>query len=128
MLSLNARTNYGLLAVVDLAQNSSNKLVRAKDIADRKQIPPKYLGQILATLVRAGLVTGKRGANGGYKLAIPSTELTMDRVLFALGPIPSSSAISVITAAQQAAINTLSQTTLATAAMDFETEPSSYQI
>jgi len=128
MLSLNARTNYGLLAVVDLAQNGSSKLVRAKDIANRKQIPPKYLGQILATLVRAGIVTGKRGVNGGYRLAIPSTELTMDRVLFALGSIPSPSTISVIAAAQQAAIETLAKTSLANVATDFEAEPRSYQI
>lgn len=128
MLSLNARTNYGLLAVVDLAQNGSSKLVRAKDIADRKQIPPKYLGQILATLVRAGIVIGRRGAKGGYKLAGPSTELTMDKVLFALGSIPSLSTISVIAAAQQAAIETLSETSLATVALDFDMEPSSYQI
>lgn len=128
MLSINARTNYGLLAVVDLAQNGSSKLVRAKDIADRKQIPSKYLGQILAALVRAGIVIGRRGPKGGYKLAVPSTELTMDKVLFALGSIPSPSTISVIAAAQQAAIETLSETSLATVALDFDMEPSSYQI
>lgn len=85
MFNVNSRTRYGLLALIDLAVNSVHKFVTAQDVAERKHIPPKFLGQILASLVQAGLVEGRRGSSGGYMLAVSPHTLTIDRVLAALG-------------------------------------------
>ena len=39
---------YGLLALVDLAQNSKGRqLAQVKEIAKRQRIPEEYLGQIM---------------------------------------------------------------------------------
>ncbi|MCY3802464.1 MAG: Rrf2 family transcriptional regulator [Chloroflexi bacterium] len=85
MLNVNSRTRYGILALIDLAENGTNYYVTAQQIADRKNIPAKFLGQILASLVQAGLVIGRRGASGGYRLGISPHALTMDRALTILG-------------------------------------------
>ncbi len=85
MLIVNARTRYGLLALIDLAEHGVDDFVTAQDVASRKQIPPKFLGQILASLVRAGLIEGRRGSSGGYKLGFSPHALTIDRALLALG-------------------------------------------
>ena len=74
-----------MLALVDLAEHKGSSYVRAQDIAMRKDIPPKFLGQILNTLVRAGIVAGRRGAHGGYRLAQTPTSLSMNHILNTLG-------------------------------------------
>ena len=85
MLRIYARIQYGVLALVDLAEHKGSSYVRAQDIAMRKDIPPKFLGQILNTLVRAGIVAGRRGAHGGYRLAQTPTSLSMNHILNTLG-------------------------------------------
>lgn len=85
MLRISARARYGVLALVDLGENAAESFVRAQDIAERKDIPPKFLGQILAALVQAGVVTGRRGASGGYRLTQAPASLAMDRILHILG-------------------------------------------
>ena len=85
MLRINARIQYGVLALVALAEHKGSSYVRAQDIAMRKDIPPKFLGQILNTLVRAGIVAGRRGAHGGYRLAQTPTSLSMNHILNTLG-------------------------------------------
>jgi len=56
-------------AVVDVALHSSKKPVLAVDLADRFQLPRRYLEHILQALVREGILVGVRGPNGGYRLA-----------------------------------------------------------
>ena len=90
MLRISARARYGVLALVDLGENGTSTYVRAQDIAKRKDIPPKFLGQILAALVQAGIVIGRRGASGGYRLAHSPASLTMDQILETLGMDPPS--------------------------------------
>ena len=85
MLRMNARIQYGVLALVDLAENNGSGYVRSQDIATRKDIPPKFLGQILATLVQAGIVAGRRGASGGYRLAQAPASLSLSHILKILG-------------------------------------------
>ncbi len=66
-MKLSKRGEYGLRAMVDLAaQADSGGVVPLKDIAQREQIPVKFLEQILLTLKNAGLLQSKMGAGGGY--------------------------------------------------------------
>ncbi|HEY6197430.1 MAG TPA: Rrf2 family transcriptional regulator [Candidatus Binatia bacterium] len=80
---------YGLLALVDLAQNSKGRqLAQVKEIAKRQRIPEEYLGQIMVLLKRANLVHGARGPGGGYRLARPPEKISVTEVLKVLeGPL-----------------------------------------
>lgn len=81
-MKISSKGDYGLRALVDLAQHfDANAPVQVKDIARRQQIPEEYLGQLMVGLRRAGLVHSVRGAAGGYLLARPPGEITVAQVV-----------------------------------------------
>jgi Rrf2 family protein len=83
------KTDYALLALLDLASQPSREPVRTADIARRQQIPRKFLELILTGLKSAGLVESRRGADGGYLLARSPESLTVGEALRAMdGPNP----------------------------------------
>ncbi len=117
-----------MAALVDLAQHGNREYVRAQDIAERKGVPPSILGQVLSSLVRSGLVRSRRGASGGYQLAVASTGLTLDRILFELGMEPPGNGCIGIERAEKAALAAMRQTSLADLAMQSASDLTGYQI
>jgi len=76
---------YGLTAMVVLAkEEDGEKLLQIKDIASKGDIPQNYLEQILVLLKKATLVESVRGANGGYRLSKPTTEISVFEILNSL--------------------------------------------
>lgn len=69
MLQIPRRVEYALRAVVTLARTSDDERLSFKDIADTQDIPRDYLAKILRSLVDAGVIESRRGANGGYRLS-----------------------------------------------------------
>jgi Rrf2 family cysteine metabolism transcriptional repressor len=70
-VKLTKKSEYALLALIDLAGQWPDGLVKIEATAQRKNIPKKYLEQILLLLKTSGYVRSIRGANGGYQLAKP---------------------------------------------------------
>lgn len=62
----------------------AQKLIKSREIAERHEIPLKYLEQIINTLKKAGLVKSLRGSGGGYKLARSPQQITVYEILSAL--------------------------------------------
>lgn len=59
-----------------------------KAIAEREQMPIKFLEQILLTLKNAGLLQSRMGVGGGYYLARPAAEITLGQIVRVLdGPL-----------------------------------------
>lgn len=56
-------------AMVALARHHGEGPMSIAEIAKESSVPPAYLEQLVAPLRRAGIVTSKRGAHGGYTLA-----------------------------------------------------------
>lgn len=88
-MRLSSRTRYGARALFDLAYHSGGVPSCVRDIADRQDIPARFLEQVLADLKRAGLVDSRRGARGGYFLARAPEEITLGQVLRAIEGIVS---------------------------------------
>jgi Rrf2 family protein len=88
-MKLSKRGEYGLRAMIDLATwDHKTPVVQIKEIADRQQIPPKFLEQILLNLKNAGLLHSKMGVGGGYYLAKPADEITLGHIVRVLdGPL-----------------------------------------
>lgn len=92
-MKLSQKADYALRAMIDLArQAASGKTIRTADIADRENIPEKFLELILVELRKAGLVKSVRGAEGGHRLAKPAEQIsvgdiwrTIDGPIMALG-------------------------------------------
>ena len=76
MISVTAKSPYGISALVELAISPEGKPVPAAEIARKRGIPPQFLEQICATLRRAGLLASQRGVKGGFKLAKPAAEIS----------------------------------------------------
>jgi Rrf2 family protein len=88
-MKLTKRGEYGLKALIDLAaQNDPQAATQIKDIAQRQQIPVKFLEQILLTLKNAGVLRSRAGVGGGYYLAKEPSEITLGQVVRVLdGPL-----------------------------------------
>ncbi len=88
-MKLSKRGEYGLRAMVDLAgQMTPGGVVPLKAIAQREQIPAKFLEQILLALKNAGLLGSKMGIGGGYHLARPADQITLGQIVRVLdGPL-----------------------------------------
>ena len=67
-MRLTAKSEYGVLAVIDLACNYGQGPVSAREIGERRGIPASFLEQLFVSLRRAGIVTAVRGARGGFVL------------------------------------------------------------
>ena len=78
---VSTKGRYALRTMVDLAIHGDGEPVKIKDIANRQGISGKYLEQIISILSRAGFVRSIRGNQGGYYLAIPSSDYTVGSIL-----------------------------------------------
>ncbi len=79
------KVDYGVRALVDLAgQPDVHRPVRTADIAGRQGIPEPYLDQVLTTLNKFGLITSRRGPQGGHVLARAAADITLDEVVVTL--------------------------------------------
>ena len=83
-MKLSTRGRYGIHAMYDLAICAKAGPRSIKAIAERQDIPEAYLEQLIAALRKADLVTSTRGAQGGYALSRPASEITVGDVLRAL--------------------------------------------
>jgi Rrf2 family protein len=93
---ISSRAKYATRAILDLAQHEDGHPVQASDIAQRQQIPVKFLEQILLFLKRSGFVNSRKGPGGGYMLARPASEITLGAVVRAIdGPIAPISCVSI---------------------------------
>ncbi len=87
-VTLGRRGDYAVRAMVDLARHHGAGRRKTREIAEAMDIPQRYLTQILASLVRDGLLAAVAGPDGGYSLARPPAEVTLLEVVEAAeGPI-----------------------------------------
>ena len=62
--------------------------MKIAEIAEREQIPIRFLEVILNQLKGGGFVQSRRGAEGGYRLARPADQLTVGEIMrYVDGPI-----------------------------------------
>ncbi len=78
------KAEYGVRLLVQLGVLGGRQPVSLKAIAEAESLPLAYLERIAALLKKAGIVEATRGAHGGYLLARPAAEITMDQVVLAL--------------------------------------------
>ena len=83
-MQLSTKGRYAVMAMTDLAGRPADRATPVAEIAARQQISQAYLEQLFARLKRRGLVIGRRGPGGGYKLARPAAETTVADVVLAV--------------------------------------------
>ena len=80
-MKLSTRSQYGTRALLDLALHQNDKPVLLKDIAQRQQIPLRYLEHLITPLIAGGIVRSTRGPRGGVSLAKSPEEIGLDEVI-----------------------------------------------
>lgn len=84
-LELGRRADYAVRAVVDLARHhGSGGRRKGREIAAEMDIPGTYVPQILADLVRDGIVASVAGPGGGYTLGRDPAEVSLLEVITAV--------------------------------------------
>jgi Rrf2 family protein len=79
------RARYGLRALLYIAEQDPASVTSVRQIAEQENVSADYLEHLLHSLKAAGLVESVRGASGGFKLARPTSEITLKDVLNAVG-------------------------------------------
>ncbi|MBF6328491.1 RrF2 family transcriptional regulator [Nocardia transvalensis] len=88
-MHITAKVDYAVRILLEIARAEPNS-VKADTIATAQAIPPKILESAAAELRRAGLVTSRRGPDGGYRLARPAAAISVADVIRAVeGPLAS---------------------------------------
>src|SRR3954469_24374795 len=77
---ITARTDYAVRAALELAAVAPDALT-CDPIATAQGIPSRFLQAILTDLQRARLVTSQRGRDGGYRLRLPASEISIARIM-----------------------------------------------
>ncbi len=100
-MRLSKKTEYALRALFAIARapqgpGAEGAAWRIEQVSRQENIPVKFLEQILLSLKNTGLLTSKRGVNGGYRLARSPAEISVGEVIRALDgpftPLPCASA------------------------------------
>ena len=87
MLRVSKLTDYATVLMAALA-DGPDELASASDLAERARFELPTVSKLLKQLAGAGLIESRRGVNGGYRLARPSSEISVLDIVIAMeGPI-----------------------------------------
>lgn len=79
-------TEYALRAMAVLAL-SPDERVASGALAERTQAPIDYLSKVLQSLAGAGLIEGRRGVGGGYRVSRPPQDIQLLDIIRAVGTL-----------------------------------------
>ena len=82
-MRVSGRADYALRAAIELAAASGSH-VTGEQLARAQNIPGTFLETILTQLRRTGLVRSQRGADGGFWLGRPASEVSLADVIRAV--------------------------------------------
>ncbi len=87
MLRITRETDYGIVLLTDMARHRDDAFTAAS-LAERQHLPVPMVSKVLKALARAGILESRRGAQGGYSLAMTPEKVSAASIIEALeGPI-----------------------------------------
>ena len=94
MLRPSKKLALALEAVVDIAFHGTLEPVQSQAVANRLELPKRYLEQVLQHLVKGGILKGVRGPKGGYRLARERRRITAAEIVSVVQGIEDKTEIS----------------------------------
>ena len=83
MIILSKLADYGVIVATHMAM-APDRQMTAATLAAETRLPRATVAKVLKTLAHAGVVTGARGAAGGYRLARPAAQIALTEVIAAI--------------------------------------------
>jgi len=81
-VKLSVKVDYACRVLVQLARmHGRTELAHIEELARLEAVPANYLVQILSELRNGGLITSRRGKQGGYALAKRPEEVSLYEIL-----------------------------------------------
>ncbi|HVM32510.1 MAG TPA: Rrf2 family transcriptional regulator [bacterium] len=84
-MKFSAIDEYGLRCMLQMARKGYPGTMTIVELAQKEALTPAYVGKLMTILRKGGLVQSIRGQAGGYQLARPAKEISVNEVLEALG-------------------------------------------
>lgn len=86
-MQLTKAADYAVRIMIHLATLPPGDRTNRAALAQAGEIPEHFVGKILQTLSKAGLIASHRGVNGGFALAVPADRVSVLDVMEAVeGP------------------------------------------
>ncbi len=77
-MKISAKVDYACRVLAELARlHGSAELAQIEHLSRVEKVPQNFLAQILSELRNAGLITSRRGIQGGYALARPPDQISL---------------------------------------------------
>jgi len=77
-VKISVKVDYACRVLAEMARlQSSGELAQIDHLATVESVPANFLAQILSELRNGGLVTSKRGIQGGYALSRPADQISL---------------------------------------------------
>ncbi|MCX4191442.1 RrF2 family transcriptional regulator [Methylophaga sp. OBS1] len=80
-MQLTTHSDYAMRLLIYLAIHPGDKPATVKDAAERYGISTNHLAKVAQKLVQEKIVLSQRGRGGGLKLAMPSAEVNIGKVI-----------------------------------------------
>jgi len=77
-VKISVKVDYACRVITEIARlHGTGELARIDHLARVEAIPANFLAQILSELRQGGLITSRRGVQGGYALARPPDQISL---------------------------------------------------
>lgn len=83
-MKLSSRSRYAVSAMVELATQATEAETPIVRMAQSYNLSQSSMEQLFARLRAAGLVNGRRGRRGGYRLARPADQISLSEIVAAV--------------------------------------------
>ena len=82
-MRISAKGRYAIASMITLTKYQTDQPITVASISNKLNISKIYLEQIFSLLKHSRLVTSSKGAQGGYQLAKPSSDISVLDILSA---------------------------------------------
>ena len=76
-MKLTTKGRYAVSALLDLAEQGEGAVVCLNDIASRQAISLSYLEQLFSKMKKSGIVSSRRGIQGGYQFVKTADQISV---------------------------------------------------
>ncbi len=83
-LIFSRQCEYAIQSVLYLALKHHGEMTSIRELAQRLDIPYHFLGKILQSLTRKGLLLSHKGPAGGFALGMPPQDITLFHIVEAI--------------------------------------------
>lgn len=75
---------YAIRSLIYFADHPEKASATAKEVGGESGVPAAYVAKIFQCLVKARILSSRRGPGGGYSMLIPASRLTLFKIVQAL--------------------------------------------